>query len=211
VKVRRARHAALAWAVPFALLAAGAMLVELGGVGRVESAATPAGGGSASLAQILSGSREAPQFKTQTLDGHRLDLATLTRKGPVLLDFWATWCEPCIASLPELEAIQNRYQARGLTIVGISADGPRNFSKVRPFVTRYGLTFPIVLDEDGSLVERYQVRAMPTTVLIDGAGRIVTVRTGYRPGANDEIEAAIRSLVAAAAPDSADSTRTKNP
>ena len=180
--------------------------------------AAPAGGGSPSLATLLGGSRAAPGFHAQTLDGRRLDLATLTRKGPVLLDFWATWCEPCVASLPELEAIQRRYAARGLTVIGISADGPRNFSKVRPFVTRYDLTFPIVLDEDGSLQERYQVRAMPTTILIDGAGRIVTARTGYRPGANDEIESAIRSLVAAAASDSSgavdsttDSTRTKGP
>jgi cytochrome c biogenesis protein CcmG, thiol:disulfide interchange protein DsbE len=180
---------------------------EPGGAGG----AAPTGGSSASLAQLLAGSRAAPAFKTRTLDGHPLDLATLTHRGPVLLDFWATWCEPCIASLPELEAIQRRHQARGLTIVGISADGPRNFSKVRPFVARYDLTFPIVLDEDGSLVERYQVRAMPTTILIDGSGRIVTVRTGYRPGANDEIEAAIRTLLTAAAPDTADTTRTTTP
>jgi peroxiredoxin len=78
-------------------------------------------------------------------------------------------------------------------------------------VSRYGLTFPIVLDEDGSLQERYQVRAMPTTVLIDGSGRIVTVRTGYRPGANDEIEAAIRTLTAAVPDSAADTTETKTP
>jgi peroxiredoxin len=176
---------------------------EAGGAARSSNAAA--------LATLLTGARAAPAFRARTLDGRSIDLATLTRGGPVLLDFWATWCEPCIASLPELEGIQRRYGARGLTVVGISADGPRNFSKVRPFVTRYDLTFPIVLDEDGSLQERYQVRAMPTTILIDGAGRIVTVRSGYRPGANDEIEAAIRTLCAAAVPDTADTTRTTNP
>jgi peroxiredoxin len=146
--------------------------------------------------------RTAPPFTARTLEDKRIDLAGLTRRGPVLLDFWATWCEPCVASLPELERIQQRYLARGLTVVGISVDGPRNFSKVRPFVSRYGLTFPVVLDEDGSLSERYQVRALPTSFLIDGAGRVVHVQTGYRPGINDEVEAAVRVLTGPARADS---------
>jgi cytochrome c biogenesis protein CcmG, thiol:disulfide interchange protein DsbE len=151
---------------------------------------------------MLTGSRAAPPFTARTIEGKKIELAALTRRGPVLLDFWATWCEPCVASLPELEAIQHKYRERGLTIVGISVDGPRNFSKVRPFVSRMNLTLPIVLDEDGSLQERYQVRAMPTSILIDGTGQIVHVQTGYRPGTNEEAEAMIRALLAASAPDS---------
>jgi peroxiredoxin len=187
----------------------------VGAIHRIASAAdsqgTPGAASNApTLSSILAGSHSASPFTARTLEGKRLDLATLERRGPVLLDFWATWCEPCMASLPELELIQHRYLARGLTVVGISVDGPRNFSKVRPFVSRVGLTFPIVLDEDGSLQERYQVRAMPTSFLIDGAGRIVHVQTGYRPGSNEEVESAIRRLLSAAAGDSsADSSNAE--
>ncbi|MFI5372040.1 MAG: TlpA disulfide reductase family protein [Candidatus Eisenbacteria bacterium] len=203
------------WAVValVAIAAVGSTAADRSPAGSTANATERATAGSTvpatpSLSSLLVGARAAPAFTARTIDGHRLDLATLTRHGPVLLDFWATWCEPCVTSLPELEAIHERYAARGFTVVGISVDGPRNFSKVRPFVSRYALTFPIVLDEDGSLQERYQVRALPTSILIDGEGRMVHVQTGYRPGTNDEVESAVRLLCAAAPGDSgADSTR----
>jgi peroxiredoxin len=66
---------------------------------------------------------------------------------------------------------------------------------VRPFAAKLGLTFPIVLDEDGRIQHVYQVRAMPTTVVIDTAGVIVTVREGYRPGDTRGLEAAIAKLL----------------
>src|SRR2546422_10394964 len=102
---------------------------------------------------------------------------------------------PLSRSLPEREPPLRRYRDRGLTVIGISVDGPRNFARVRPFAAKLGLTFPIVLDEDGRLQQLCQVRAMPTTVLIDTAGVIVRVREGYRPGETRRLETAIERLV----------------
>ena len=124
----------------------------------------------------------APRFTVHDVQGHTLDLGELLHRGPVLLDFWATWCAPCVQSLPELEAWHRRYGPLGLSVVGVSVDGPRNFARVRPFVASRGLTFAIVLDRDGRLQQSYQVLAAPTAVLIDTSGAIVQVRTGYRPG-----------------------------
>ncbi len=137
----------------------------------------------------------APRFKVQDVQGHTLELAELLRHGPVLLDFWATWCTPCVQALPELEALHRRYGPLGLTVVGVSVDGPRNFAKVRPFVASRGLTFAIVLDRDGRLQQSYQVLAAPTAVLIDTSGAIVQVRTGYRPGEGAKFEDSIRALL----------------
>ncbi len=137
----------------------------------------------------------APAFKVRSVTGQILDLAELRARGPVLLDFWATWCKPCLAALPELDALHRRFSPRGLTVIGISVDGPRNFPKVRPFAQRYGLGFPIVLDEDGSLQARYQARAIPTSVLISAEGRMVHVRQGWRPGETRDLEAAIKALL----------------
>jgi peroxiredoxin len=137
----------------------------------------------------------APRVQVKSVTGERLDLERLPERGPVVLDFWATWCKPCLASLPELEALHRRYGARGLTVIGVSVDGPRNFPKVRPFAQRLGLTFPIVLDEDGSLQQRFQVRAVPTSVLIAPDGRIVRVTPGWRPGETAALEQAVAALL----------------
>jgi cytochrome c biogenesis protein CcmG/thiol:disulfide interchange protein DsbE len=137
----------------------------------------------------------APRFKARTIDGQKIELDRLRRSGPVLLDFWATWCKPCLAAIPELQAMHKEYAGRGLTVVGISVDGPRNFAKVRPFVARLGIGYPVVLDEDGSLQQKYQVRAMPTTVLVDTAGSIVKVVQGFRPGEGAELKRAVEALL----------------
>jgi cytochrome c biogenesis protein CcmG/thiol:disulfide interchange protein DsbE len=137
----------------------------------------------------------APSFKVKDLRGKTLDLDALRRQGPVLVDFWATWCKPCLASLPELEALHQKYASRGLTVIGVSLDGPRNRSKVRPFVSRLRLTYPNVVDDDGRLQQLYNVLALPTALLIDTTGAIVKTRMGYRPGEGEEMEKEIRALL----------------
>jgi peroxiredoxin len=132
-------------------------------------------------------------------DGEMLSLGDLLARGPVLLDFWATWCKPCVASVPALQSLYDRLRDDGFTVVGISVDGPRNFSKVRPFVTRMGITYPIAIDRDGSLQRFFQVTAVPTTILLDADGRIAAVTQGYRPGEEKEMEAAVRALLPAPA------------
>ena len=112
----------------------------------------------------------------------------------MVLDFWATWCKPCLQSLPELEAIHRKYAPRGVTVVGVSVDSPRNFAKVRPFAQRLGLTFPVVLDDDARLQQLFQVRGMPTSVVIAPDGSIVRVKQGYLPGDDAAIEAALDTL-----------------
>jgi len=162
---------------------------------------TPALAGAGSIQRL------APAFTVRSLEGQTLRLEALRARGPVVLDFWATWCKPCIAAIPELERTAKDLGPRGLSVVGISVDGPRNYAKVRPFVAKLGITYPVALDDDGALQEKYQVRSIPTTVLIDSGGAIVKVMQGYRPGESQTLRAAIEALLPAAADSSAvDST-----
>ena len=133
----------------------------------------------------------APDFRVRAATGEKLELAALRARGPVLIDFWATWCAPCLASLPELQSLHRRAGPRGLKVIGVSIDGPRNHAKVRPFAARLGLTFPIVLDEDGRLQDAFHVRVVPTAILIDTSGAVVLVTQGYRPGEGGRLEAAV--------------------
>ena len=133
--------------------------------------------------------------RLRSVSGEVLDLDALRAKGPVVLDFWATWCKPCLAAIPEIEAMWQRHREAGLTVIGISADGPRNQAKVRPFATRLSITYPIVLDSDEALQQRFQIRALPTTVLIGRDGRVARFSQGYRPGETATLEAAVESLL----------------
>jgi peroxiredoxin len=144
----------------------------------------------------------APVVRARAVDGRAVDLQAALERGPVLVDFWATWCRPCLASLPSVQALHERWRERGLTVIGVSIDGPRNFARVRPFAQRLGLGYPIVIDEDGSLQQRFRVSAVPTSVLIEPGGRIARVHTGWAPGEDAALEAEVERLLSPAAADS---------
>jgi len=173
-------------------LSAGAVVVA-----GISLTASTSLGAVASFAAVGKGPSPAPRFKVKDVSGRTLDLDVLVKRGPVLIDFWATWCKPCLEAVPELERWYETYGPRGLTVIGVSVDGPRNLSKVRPFARRLGITYPIVTDEDERLRHLYQIIAMPTAVLIDRDGNVSTVRLGYRPGEGEEMEGSIVALLPA--------------
>lgn len=153
------------------------------------------GWASVCVAAAPGGTRLAPRFQTRDVTGQAVSLDTLLARGPVLLDFWATWCKPCVTSLPGVERLSQEFKSAGLTVVAISIDGPRNFAKVRPFARSLGLTFPIVLDEDGTLARRFEVTAVPTSILIAPDRRIAHLQLGYTAGQEARLREAIVALL----------------
>lgn len=121
---------------------------------------------------------QAPDFNLPAPDGKRIKLSALLEKGPVLLDFWATWCKPCLKGMPKLQEIHATYAERGLTVLGVNEDGPRGLNRIRPFLKGRKITFAIAIDAAGSVMKRLQVRALPTTILIAPDGEIVLRQTG---------------------------------
>ena len=108
---------------------------------------------------------EAPDFVLQTLAGDSLRLSDL-RGQVVLLNFWATWCAPCIEEIPELIALHDELSPHGFTVIGISLD-PEGAELVQPFTERFGITYPIPLDIEGSVAESYGGRMGLTDHLRD--------------------------------------------
>ena len=134
-------------------------------------------------------------LQATAVDGTEVSFEERLAKGPVLLDFWATWCKPCKMALPEVQKLHEKYADRGLSVIGVSLDGPRNIPKVRPFAQQLGLTFPNVIDEKGDFGRAFRVMALPTSILIAPDGKIVSTKTGYRPGEAERLAAEIEKLL----------------
>ncbi|HSJ59188.1 MAG TPA: TlpA disulfide reductase family protein [Anaerolineae bacterium] len=111
----------------------------------------------------------ATDFALTTLDGDQVSLDDYLGSA-VLLNFWATWCAPCEAEVPDLEAAYRAHQADGLVILGVSVQ--EKPESVRPFVENYDVTYPILLDTDGKVMNTYRPLGLPTTIVIDREGII---------------------------------------
>jgi len=112
----------------------------------------------------------------KTTDGKDYDLAKMKGKV-VLVDFWATWCGPCIAELPNMEKAYAKYHGRGFDIIGISLDRPGDEQKLVTFMENRKMPWPCINIEDSrKLADKYEVNAIPYPVLIDQAGNVVSLR-----------------------------------
>lgn len=124
--------------------------------------------------------RQAPSFTLRTIEGRSIRLSDY-RNRPVIVDFWATWCTPCRASLPHLNDMQARYGKQGLAVIGLSVD-ENGAPPVRKFVDRLGLRFTIAMADDQILDDYGPIRSIPTTFFINRRGEIVRRVVGYVDG-----------------------------
>ena len=137
--------------------------------------------------------REAPAFTIADMSGKPIANKDLHGKV-VLLDFWATWCAPCRKSMPEMQALHDKFQARGFSVIGVSIDegGP---AKVKKYVAAKRFTYPMAMDSGKSPAwEAFGVKAVPAAFLLDRDGRIVAQWTGTPPRA-DEVERKLEELL----------------
>ncbi|HEY8343077.1 MAG TPA: thiol-disulfide oxidoreductase ResA [Calditerricola sp.] len=126
--------------------------------------------------QLMEKGKAAPDFTLQTVDGKPLTLSDL-RGQAVVLNFWATWCPPCRREMPALQAAYEAYREKGVVVVGVNFGESR--ATVRGFLSRHGVTFPVVLDQDQNITTKvYGVKTFPTTVLIDSRGMVQAIHVG---------------------------------
>jgi len=120
--------------------------------------------------------QQAKDFALKTVTGSTIKLSNLKGKV-VLLNFWATWCGPCRAEIPDFSALYEEYKSKGFEIVGVSLDDD-GWDSVTPFVKKYKIPYPIVLG-NGKVVDEYGgFEFIPTTFLIDKKGNIVDKHVG---------------------------------
>ena len=144
------------------------------------------------LANAASGKGPAPNFTLKSLDGKNLKLSEMTG-NVVLINFWASWCGPCRQEMPLLNALHNKYQALGFTVLGVNVEEDAN--NARGFLKNFPVDFPILMDSNNRVSKQYKVIAMPTTVVVDRDGNMRYLHQGYKPGDEDKYRKMVKKLV----------------
>jgi len=150
--------------------------------------------------------KKAPEFTLTNLDGEDVVLTELLKDGPVIVDFWATWCKPCIKAFPDLQEIFDKYRGCGLTVCAISIDGPKSMSRVGSLIKSKGNTFEVLLDPSQKVARKFHVTSVPRTVLVDTDGNVAYAVTGYRPKNHEELDAAVAKLLPGDCPEEVEDT-----
>lgn len=136
----------------------------------------------------------APDFTLANLAGENVTLSELLKEGPVIVDFWATWCKPCIKAFPDLQQVFDNYKDCGLKVLAVSIDGPKSSSRVGSLIKSKGNTFEVLLDPSQEVAKKLHVTSVPRTVLINTDGKITYAVTGYRPTNHEQLESAVSAL-----------------
>ncbi|MBI2329207.1 MAG: redoxin family protein [Chloroflexi bacterium] len=119
--------------------------------------------------------RLAPDFTLTNLEGNSLTLSDLRGKA-VFINFWATWCPPCRAEMPEIEAVYQQYKNKNVVVIGV--DLYEDESLVRQYVERGGFSWTFVIDSNGEVTKNYAITAIPTSFFLDKEGVIQAVNIG---------------------------------
>jgi len=139
---------------------------------------------------------QAPPIVATTLDGTKRQKTLADYKGKVvLLNVWATWCEPCRVEMPSIEKLYHEFGPQGLVVVGVSVDDPGSEDRIRDFVKEYGLTFEILHDPAQQTKTNYQVTGFPETFVIGREGTIRKKVIGAADWSSDANRALIRELL----------------
>lgn len=119
--------------------------------------------------------RVSPDVTATTLEGDTIRLADL-RGQPVVLNFWASWCPPCRAEMPEFERVWQTYAERGVVMLGVNTSDQAD--KARTFLLEAAVSYPHLVDNNGDIARLFSATSLPTTVFIDREGRMVSRRVG---------------------------------
>lgn len=118
-----------------------------------------------------------PQFELEMLGGENVQLDDLKGKK-VMVNFWATWCPPCEAEMPEMQKLQNEYPDDLVVLAVNMTNAEKSREDVESFISKRNLTFPVALDKDGRVSVQYEVYSYPTTYFLDEEGNIMNISRG---------------------------------
>ncbi len=138
----------------------------------------------------------APVFSGQTIDNQKIDFAPIKGKKVIVLDFWSIYCASCIEEMPRLIELHNEYKDKGLLVIGVNLD---SFGTHRVVKFMDGMenkiTFPVIIDKTRQVATSFNAMVLPTTLVIDAAGKIRFYHVGYKPGDEKKLRAIVAQAV----------------
>lgn len=144
--------------------------------------------GSMAIAQNIE-TKRVPDFTLTDIAGKNFTLSKNFGKGPIYISFWATWCKPCVEELKIIQKLYAKYKDQGFEVYAINTEGNRASAKIKSFVKSSGITFNVLLDNDGEVFRRtFKGSNMPYTIMTDANGRVIFSAVGFKPGDEVEIE-----------------------
>lgn len=142
--------------------------------------ADPRAGDVQGLGRIQVG-QSAPDFTLRTLDGSETTLSDF-RDQAVLINFWATWCEPCRIEMPEIVRAYETHSDAGFTVLAVNLTDQDAFEDIQAFVEEFDMTFPVLLDSNGEVSRLYGLLGLPMSIFIDREGKIARIYIGLMSG-----------------------------
>ena len=139
---------------------------------------------------------QIPSVRLKNIDGKTIDTGKISNNGkPFVITFFALWCKPCLRELAAIHEVYPDWQKEtGMKIIAVSQDQGQDSHKVAPTVYGNGWEYEVLLDPNGELKQAMAVGTLPTVIIVDGKGKIVTTKTGYTDGAEKQIIEEIRKL-----------------
>ncbi len=136
---------------------------------------------------LLMGQNKIPNLRMKMLDGSYAKLYDFLKDGPMIIDFWATWCEPCKKQMYHLNKFHQHFKDAGFKVLTVNTDTPKSMGKVKSYIRSKKFKFLVAVDPNGQVKKKLKAELMPTTILVDKEGAVLYRHQGYYPGDEEKI------------------------